>query len=366
MNLTEAQTAWRAHRGMFEAQGIHLPDAQAYLPDGFGTDYSLAMDAQPALSTTPNNGVPFFMTSFVDPKAYEILFSPTKGEEIYGATKEGTWEYTTALFPTVEFVGEVSSYDDFAETGHTGVNADWPQRQNYLFQTMKEVGDLQTARVGLGKINYVGSIDKAAIMTLNRAKDLIDHFGVAGLQNYGMLNDPSLNAAITPATKQYGGVKWVNNGAVVATANEVYNDIQSLYYALVTQSNGVVEGIVDAETPLKLVLAPQVSVALTAANTFNVNVADLLKKNFPKIEIVTDFRFGAQTTINPQGLPGGNLVQLIASNVGGQDTGTCAFSEKLRAHPMVRMVSSWKQKMTSGAYGAVIRQPFAIAQLLGV
>jgi hypothetical protein len=49
----------------------------------------------------------------------------------------------------------------------------------------------------------------------------------------------------------------------------------------------------------------------------------------------------------------------------GQDAGYCAYSEKLRAHPVITMTSSWKQKHSGTTYGAVITQPFLFAQLLG-
>ncbi len=65
-------------------------------------------------------------------------------------------------------------------------------------------------------------------------------------------------------------------------------------------------------------------------------------------------------------MAGGNLVQLIAEDVEGQDTGYCAFNEKMRAHPVIRAASSFKQKVTSGVWGAIIRQPAAIAGMLGV
>ena len=36
---------------------------------------------------------------------------------------------------------------------------------------------------------------------LNKFSNLTYFFGVQGLQNYGLLNDPHLNASLTPATK---------------------------------------------------------------------------------------------------------------------------------------------------------------------
>jgi hypothetical protein len=113
-------------------------------------------------------------------------------------------------------------------------------------------------------------------------------------------------------------------------------------------------------------MSPTVEVALTTTNSFNVNVFDLLKKNFPNIRFETAVQYGVITATNPQGIAGGNLVQMIAEEIEGQDTGYCSFNEKMRAHPIVRAMSSFKQKVTAGTWGAIIRMPVAIASLLGV
>jgi hypothetical protein len=135
-----------------------------------------------------------------------------------------------------------------------------------------------------------------------------------------------------------------------------------MFVQLVNQSGGLVE----ADTKMVLGLAPAPSVALTATNSFGVNVYDLLKKNFPNLRVETAVQYGATSTSNPQGIAGGNLVQLIAEEIDGQDSGYCAYNVKLRTHPIIRGESSFRQKMTQGSWGAIIRQPFAFAQMLGV
>jgi hypothetical protein len=115
-----------------------------------------------------------------------------------------------------------------------------------------------------------------------------------------------------------------------------------------------------------LAMSPQSSVALTATNTFNVNVSDLLKKNFPNLRIETAVQYAAKSASNPQGAPAGNTVQLLADALEGQDVGYCAFNEKMRAHAIVKGLSSFKQKMTGGTWGAIIRMPAGISQMVGV
>lgn len=373
MNLQDAINRWNADRPRFEELGVHLPGVRSYLPKEFHRDFGLAMDAMlelgaigadalPVLQTTPNAGIPALLTTMIDPTVFEVLFAPNRAAEIFGEVRKGTWLDQTMLFPTVEHTGEVTSYGDYAEVGHTGVNTNWPQRQAYLFQTIKEYGELELERAGLAKVNWVSEIDKAAATILNKFLNLTYFFGVANLQNYGLLNDPSLSASITPAAKGYGGTKWISNGVVQATANEVFTDIQSIFFLLVQQTGGLVE----SDSKLTLALSPTSEVALTATNSFNVNVHDLLKKNFPNITIETAVQYGSPTTQNNQGNPGGNLVQLFADELEGQDTGYCAFNEKMRTHPIIRAMSSFKQKITGGTWGAIIRMPVAVASMLGV
>lgn len=363
MNFQEATAAWRADAAHLAARGVVLPDVKCYVPDGWGRDVGLAMDAQPSLTTDPNSAVPAFLTTMIDPQVFKILFAPNRGAVILGEVRKGTWLDETAMFPTVEHSGEVSSYGDFNANGRVGVNANWPQRQSYLFQTVKEYGERELERAGLARINWVSEIDQAAATVLNKFANLTYFFGVQGLQNYGLVNDPNLSAPLTPAVKAAGGVKWISNsGAIVATANEIYADIQAIFGQLVSQTNG----LVDRETKMVLAMSPGSSVALTATNSFNVNVQDLLKKNFPNLRIETAVQYGATSATNPQGVAAGNLVQLIAESIEGQNTGYCAFNEKMRAHTIVKEMSAFRQKVTGGSWGAVLRMPMASASMVGL
>lgn len=362
MNIGEARNAFANDKAMLEAKGIVLPQVNSYLPQGWESNFHLAMDSQTHLLTDPNSGVPALLTTLIDPEVFRILFSPTQAAAIYGEVKKGTWLDQTAMFPVVEQTGEVSSYGDYNTNGSTGVNTNWPQRQSYLFQTIKQYGQLELERAGLARIGWVSELDASAAQVLNRFANLSYFFGIAGLQNYGALNDPNLSAALTPAVKAYGGTKWINNGVVQATANEIYADIQSIYSQLVSQSGG----LIDQNTPIVLALSPGSSVALTTTNAFGVNVTDLLKKNFPKIEIMTAVQYGVTSTSNPNGVASGNFVQMIAKSIEGQQTAYVAFNEKMRAHPIVVDLSSFKQKVTAGTWGAIIRGAYGIAAMVGV
>lgn len=363
MNYQEASTLWAEDSIRFQQLGVTLPDVKSYIPDGFATDFAFAMDSQPQLAATaPNSAVPMIFTTMVDPKVFKALFAPNKATQILKEERRGTWVDDTIMLPITEAAGEVSSYGDYANNGAVTSNTNWPQRQAYLFQVIKQYGERELERAGAARINWVSELDYSAAVMLNKFSNLTYFFGVQGLQNYGLLNDPNLNASITPATKAWGGTSWYSGNQVAATANEIYADAVSLFAQLVTQSGG----LVDRETRMVLALSPASEAAFTTTNSFNVNVSDLLKKNFPNLRVVSAVQYGALSSTNPQGIAGGNFMQLIAEEVEGQETGFMAFNEKMRAHKLIPDLSSYKQKVSGGSYGACLRQTFTIAGMLGI
>jgi hypothetical protein len=329
--------------------GIHVPGLTGYVEDQFAQDFQLAMDAQPGLVTVSNSGIPAYLSNYMDPKVIKVLVTPNKAAKILGETKKGDWTTRTATFPMVEATGEVSTYGDWNNNGSVNANVQFPQRQSYHYQTITQWGEKQLEEAGLAKIDWAQQLNYSSALTLNKFQNLTYFYGVAGLQNYGLLNDPYLPAAIQPATKAAGGKTWA-----VATANEVYSDIQALFEQLIVQT----QGLVDQDTPMVLATSPGAAMYFTNTNSFNVSVTDLLKKNFPNIEFENAPQYYSAGA--------GNLVQLIAKSLEGQETGYCAFTEKMRAHPIIPDVSSFKQKKSQGTWGAIIFLPVAYAQMIGV
>lgn len=333
--------------------GIVFPGAVDWLPrevDDKGRFGELALDAQPALVTTSNAGIPAMLTTYVDPKLIEVLLTPNKAEEIYGTTKKGDWLDETAMFTVVENTGFVSSYGDFANNGRAGVNVQFPQRQSYLFQTFTVWGEREMERAGRAKIDWAARLNIASAITLEKARTAYYFYGVAGLQNYGALNDPSLSAAITPTTKAATGTSWS-----VATPTEIVADIQKMYAALVGTSQA--NGNVQLDSPMTLVVSPVSETYLVTPNSFGLNAMQLLTKTFPNLKVKTAVQMLSGTTYS---------AQLFADSIQGQPVIECAFNEKMRAHPVTQMPSAWKQKKTAGTWGAVVYQPFAVVNMAGI
>jgi hypothetical protein len=331
-----------------EQAGIYIAGAEGFQLPGVARSTRLAMDAQPSLVTQSNAGIPSYLTVYVDPKLIEVLVSPMKAAVVVGnEVKKGDWLMDTAVFPVVESTGETSSYGDYSENGRAGVNTNFPQRQSYHYQVITNWGERELERAGLAKIDWANRTNIASVLTLNKFQNLTYFFGVAGLQNYGLLNAPALPASIDPIN-QAGAILWADKDAL-----QVYEDIQALFAQLQTQANG----LVDLETKMTLAMSPVSQVSLTKATSFNVNVMTLLKTNFPNMRIETAPEYATAS---------GNLVQLFPDDLEGQRTVDVAFTEKLRAHPVKVELSSFKQKKSQGTWGAIIYRPILIASMIGI
>lgn len=372
VSVSEARTLFQSDRPMLERAGIIAHDAISYRADDWKHDWNavpldlLGMDAAPIPypTVTPTSaGIPVFLSTTLDPNAVRVMFSTPGIGKILGEVKKGTWVDQTWMIPVIEHSGTVSTYGDYSEDGGSTANVIYPQRQSYHWQTFRRYGEREMDAYGLAKVNYANEVDEASATVMMQYQNWVYAVGVAGLQNYGILNDPALSAAIAPGVKTAGnGNVWMFGNQINATANEVYNDITALFTVLVNQTGGLVE----SDDELILNLAPISAVALKATNTFNVNVAALLKDNFPNIRIQTEVRYGAYSATNPQGNQAGSLVQLIAPKVQGQETGFSAYTERMRTFPIFRRHSAYEQKVVSGSWGTILRLPMAVATMVGV
>ncbi len=337
-------------RGALLDRGFAIMGAEriAFMDAADKRDYRLAADAQPQLQTVANSGVPWQLANYVDPEVTRVIFAPMRAAEIFGETKKGDWTTLTTQFPIVEDTGVVTSYNDFNNNGNTGANINWISRQAYYYQTVSQWGERELEMYALASLNYKAEQDIAAALVMNKFQNKTYFFGMAGLQLYGALNDPSLIAPITPLTKAAGGVTWT-----AGTAQEIYADILALYAQLLLQMGN---NITQAEQ-LTLAMSPAASINLNKVSQYNVTAFETIQRAFPNLKLEVAPEYATQ---------GGQLLQLIIKSFEGQQTAYGAFTEKMRMHPVIPDMSAFKQKKSGGTWGMIIRRPICIAQMLGV
>ena len=317
-----------------ETFGIHFPGAVDYRNSGLGMDAAnslLAGDAAPPnalqspMITAMGAGVPAYLSNFLDPELMRIITSPVKSVAIFGEQKKGDWTTLTATFPIIESAGEVAAYGDYSQNGSVGANVNYEPRQSYHFQTYTRWGDKELEMAGLARIDWAAEQNIASALVFNKAFNKINFFGVSGMENYGWLNDPSLPAAMTPGTKTAGGTTWAKG-----TGLEIWLDIQSLFKQLQLQ----LQGNLDMDAKMKLVCSPLVQTTFLTpmSNTYGSgSVEEYVHKAFPNLTIETAVEYTTGS---------GELVQLFVESVQGQSIGFCGFTEKMRAHAIVRDTSS--------------------------
>lgn len=305
---------------------------------------ALVCDAQPELVTSANGGIPAYFTNYFDPSAIKIAVSPQRATEIVGSEeKKGDWTTTHAQFISVELVGETSAYGDFNNNGSASANLNFPIRQSFLYQTFTNWGELQMARAGAARVDWANKVNEASILVLNKFQNASYFFGIAGIPNYGLLNDPNLPPAIAATAT------WNASGT---TPEQVYEDVRRLFVQLQYQSGGTIR----SDAAMTLAMSNTLEVALDKTNTYGLSARNQLNKHFPNLTVKTAVEYESAS---------GQFIQLICTSVDGQQTATTGYTEKMRAHAVVTGNSSWSQKKSQGTFGTVIFNTFAIASMIG-
>ncbi len=221
----------------------------------------LAQDA--AMQTSPNIAVPAVLTSYIDTAVTNVLFDPRNATKLAREVKAGSWTTSTYIFRVAEGLGYIAPYGDFSPNGRSDVNYNFPRREQAKFQTVIEYGDFEEELLAEAKINYIADKQRAAALTVSIASNYFYLYGVKGMEVYGYLNDPNLNAAIAASpTGTDGGIKWSTKDTLA-----IYNDILTLFAELVNQNKNI-----TANYKIKLALSPSCNVELGKATQYNISV----------------------------------------------------------------------------------------------
>ena len=318
---------------------------------GWLTDVKLAQDA--ALTTSPNTTVPAFLLQYVSPDVIEILTAKRAATRVFDEKKVGDWTTANYQYASVENVGSTYAYADYGDGPSSGINNEWNIRDQYIYQTNITYGDREVDMSATAKIDLIAAKQSAAAEAIAIDSNKFYLQGVAGKRIYGLLNDPNLPAAISPNTVS-SAVTWASklaleNGGTAA----IYSDVLKMFSAL----QGQMGGLIDENTPMKLLVSPGCAVNLMAATDFNVSVIDMLKKAMPNLTI---------ETVPECATASGNIAMLIVPEIMGQQTGELAFGEKIRQGRLVADLSSYRQKFAASTYGFIMRMPAAFAVMSGI
>lgn len=307
----------------------------------------LANDA--AMVTAANSGVPVEFTSYIDPMVIPILTATRGAREIFGEAKKGDWTTSYARFQTSEITGEVEAYTDYGQGGASDVNPTFPVRTQYIYQTNIRYGDREVDVASRARLQLAADKQRAAATVIDIASNKFALYGVAGLEIYGLLNDPNLPAAVSPLPNAASKTLWADK-----STKEIYEDVLYLFGKMADRG----AGHIDANTELVLATSPATQVQLGKATDFNISARQMLETYFPKIRFVALPELAAAT--------GGTSILLVAPTIEGLPTAQIGFSEKFRAMRLIPESSSFHQKFVGSSYGTIIYRPFAIGTMTGV
>lgn len=307
-----------------------------------------AMDA--AMVTSPNIAIPAVLTSYVNNEVTDVLYNPRNATKIAKEVKIGDWTTTTAIFKVAEEMGYIAGYNDRSPNGRSDVNFTFPRREQALFQTIIEYGDFEQELTAQAKLDLVSRKQKAAATTVSIAANYFYLFGVSGKEIYGLLNDPNLNPAITALpTGTNNSTQWADKDMLA-----IYNDIITLFKQLISQQQNINQNL-----KVKLAISPTTNAELARSSQFNTSVMDLLNKYFVGgFEIIT--------LPELENLNGDRTAIMTVDEIEGEAVAFTAFGEKYRVFPLVRDISSQKQKIAFSTYGGVIMQPSCFAMMIGI
>lgn len=307
----------------------------------------LANDA--AMVTAANSGVPVEFTSYIDPMVIPILTATRGAREIFGEAKKGDWTTSYARFQTSEITGEVEAYTDYGQGGASDVNPTFPVRTQYIYQTNIRYGDREVDVASRARLQLAADKQRAAATVIDIASNKFALYGVAGLEIYGLLNDPNLPDAVSPLPNASRKTLWAEK-----STKEIYEDVLYLFRKMADRG----AGHIDANTELVLATSPATQVQLGKATDFNISARQMLETYFPKIRFVALPELATAT--------GGTSILLVAPTIEGLPTAQIGFSEKFRAMRLIPESSSFHQKFVGSSYGTIIYRPFAIGKMTGV
>lgn len=314
----------------------------------------MAMDAAPAALTTPNVGFPAAYYQYLDPRVVEVLFGVKAATRLAAEIKMGDWTTDYANFPVEEITGDVTPYSDFADNVSSEVNYEFPVRELFRFQTVIHFGDLEADKAAAAKIALASRKQYAAAEIIARKSNRFYLFGVKGKQIYGLLNDPNLNASISPISVS-GKSTWADKIAADPNnaATLVFNDINKLISSLFTQMGGNV----DANSELILGISNGMAGYLSQPNQYGKTALEMARVSYPGLTVVQ---------IPELSTASGEILYLIAPSIIGVESANTAYGDKFRLGRLIPETSSFKQKAVGTTFGAIIRRPAAIARMLGV
>lgn len=317
----------------------------------------VAMDAITPSVTTASIATPVqFLQNWLPGLVY-VVTAARKIDELVGIMTTGAWEDEEIVQTLLEQLGKAVPYSDNGNIPLSSWNPNYNSRTNVRFEEGMQVNMLEERRADRVNINSSAEKRAAAALALEIARNSVGFNGYNSGNNntYGFLNDPSLPAYVTLANGASGSPNWSTK-----TYLEITRDIRSMFAALRSQSNDVID---PKSTPTTLALATDVVDFLSVTPDFGNSVQDWLDKTYPNCRVVS-----APELNDANG--GANVGYLYADEVADSGTdGGKTFIQMVPTKFMVlgveKDVKSYKEDYSNATAGLMCKRPYAVVRRSG-
>jgi len=319
----------------------------------------LAMDDDTFSYNPASNGVPAHLTLVNLGKVIEQLLPTRRYTEIGEPLQYGGFETNTAELITVSPNGQVEPYADYSGTQMSDVNATFPTRDVFRGQTNIQYGELEVATMSTAKLDIVSKKQYAAAMNIAIAQNKLFFFGnlTSGgafiNHNFGLLNDPGLNAAVPVTNGGSGSPSWIVKAGTATGAQDIANDVIVTAYAALQAQMG---GNVSLDDEFYLCCSTAAAAYLNNTNSFGNNATRIIEMTMPKIKFIFAPEYATIQSF-----------QLILAKAIGENPVKDMFSYKVKGHGVTKTSpTSFSEKWSFGSFGAGILQYAPIVTCSGI
>jgi hypothetical protein len=298
----------------------------------------------------PSSGVPNVLTTVWTTRFFKQIYQSTPFRELTTPDQQGVFGTTNVKYPLIQGSGVSKLYADHAGLGDSSMNLNYLTQQTVTLQRTLTYGDMQTAVMGMAKVDYVAWLREYTADLIALDQNNIGFNGFDGMQCYGLLNNPGLLPEIAAANGQ-----WVD-GDYASVVSDIITTVQSI------QTLGA--GQVKTDSEFIIGLPPVAFGALLYQNSLGMSVKAYIEGVYTKCKFIQVQNYTGTGT--PLGSVAPNRMQVIFKQIGGQDTALGVFSSLYNSHGVVRLLSSYNEKISYVLAGTVLTMPIGVATMSGI
>jgi len=279
-------------------------------------------------------------------------------DELVGITTQGAWEDEEAVQGMLEPLGTAEPYSDFGNVPFSSWNATYERRSIVRFEKGMQVGRLEELRSARVRIDSAAEKRAAAALALDIQRNNVGFFGYNDGTNrtYGILNDPSLPAAIPVPNGAGGSPLWSNK-----TFLEITADIRLGLKTLRIQSGGTID---PKKASITMGVPYDVVDYLSTTSEFGNSVQDWINSNYPNLRVVSAPQFvGA--------VGGQNVIYFYPESVddGASDDSRVwvqVVPSKFETLGVEKRSKSYIEDYSNASAGVMLKRPYAVVRLVGM